>query len=267
VCADANDPNNQFELVRRPGDDFLPTTGDFVTVSGVSPPANPRAIEVTEWKEHVPAEGRRNVGGTDENGRRLREAGKTGTRTAAALVIRFTDANGNVIGMSDAARDTLKSDVTYMLFTDQKEMWETCSYNQITLAGDGTDVFHADVPQKCTSELVQSSTSPCTQTYDLSLACGTAEYYGFPRAAWKALEGVAAKSSYQHSVVVFDKAGGGSKCNWYAMGNVGCSGTNCYSWIPNTNANKIISYFHELGHNIHLVRCFSNIRIFSLISF
>ena len=36
------------------------------------------------------------------------------------------------------------------------------------------------------------------------------------------------------------------------MGNTGCSGSYCYSWIPHSYADKVQDYLHEIGHNLNL---------------
>ena len=34
------------------------------------------------------------------------------------------------------------------------------------------------------------------------------------------------------------------------MGNVGCSASYCFSWIPTSWAHKVADYMHEMGHNL-----------------
>ncbi|CAE7224237.1 unnamed protein product, partial [Symbiodinium natans] len=193
------------------------------------------------------------------------------TRTAAVLMIRFLDASGNLIPSSMDTAEERKSfaigvnNSLYGIFDHASRKtnagtWHDCSYGKLQLQfdtdqaendlasdvpGEGADIFYADVPIVCDT----ATDSNCPSNYDSTSSCSSSEYYGWPRYAFKSRPELV-KSNWQHWVVIFPRDI--VNCNFVGLGNVGCSSSYCYSWIPHDYSTKIQDYTHELGHNLGL---------------
>ena len=249
-------------------------TGSIVTLRGSPGSVNPgrcRKLIVTAVDRVELPEGfsvRSNSGG-----RALQHTPKTGVRSAMMMIVRFTDAQGTLVGTlaNNDSRKSYAQTAAYKLFgttnglhstaadATHADMWSECSYGKLSLArnkdnalspgfssdfpGDANDVFYVDVPLKCTA-----GSGFCTCSFDLTTTCGPNEYYGFPEWAFNYLAANVpgfTKSTWQHWVIVFDSSS--NVCNFVGMGNTNCDGSYCYSWIPHTFANQAQDYTHELG--------------------
>ena len=208
-----------------------------------------------------------------KGGRALQHAAKTGIRSAMMMIVRFTDAQGTLVGTlaNNDSRKSYAQTAAYKLFGTKNgthtvaadathaDMWSECSYGKLSLArnkdnvlspgfssdfpGDANDVFYVDVPLQCTA-----GSGLCTDTYNLTAACGPDEYYGFPKYAFAYLTANVpgfTKSTWQHWVVIFDSSS--NACNFVGMGNTDCTGSYCYAWIPHDYAHQAQDYVHELG--------------------
>jgi hypothetical protein len=119
-----------------------------------------------------------------------------------------------------------------------ESMFEGCSYGNAIFDRQHVTVLPEPVPL------------PCTGLTDPSIAC---DYEQWAQAAdqWLATNRGGGASDYVHRIYVLPN--NIPSCTWGGLGWVGCAklGT-CKLWIKGEMADKAMTYFHELGHNIGL---------------
>jgi len=265
ACID-QDKGEFIDLELKPGTGHL-TTGTLVEISGT------RTINGKGKADTIHVEKLENLNppgqGGPQSGRQLiAHTPYTGVRTAIVLILRFTNSSGNVLGKTVDQLNTLAQTVNNTLFGVYSDhslkthagTWSECSYGKLSLAYDvdgvvndfpnsKSDIFYVDVPQDCTAGV-----GHCTKTYTTGTACTSNEYYGWPEYAlnWLTVNKSGFdRNKWQHKIVIFDTSVG-VNCNFVGMGNVGCTSSYCYTWIPDTYAHQPQDYTHELGHNIDL---------------
>ncbi|CAJ1440022.1 unnamed protein product [Effrenium voratum] len=262
-------PGGDLELDLRGARGFKALTGDKATVRGYR--EGRRKLRVNSF-EVRPGRGRgRGHGPKGPNSPSLLQS--TGVRTAAVLMIRWLDAAGNLIpsAMDTAAeRQSFAVGVNNSLYGDfdssvrktHASTWKECSYGQLELdfdvdgaandldqdiSGEGADIFYADIPITCDT----ATDALCPSNYDAANSCTGTEYYGWPRYAFNLFAQTKpgfSRSNWQHWILIFPRDV--INCNFIGLGNVGCSSSYCYSWIPTDYSAKHQDYTHELGHNL-----------------
>eukprot|EP00928_Gymnodinium_smaydae_P043063 TRINITY_DN28938_c0_g2_i2.p1 TRINITY_DN28938_c0_g2~~TRINITY_DN28938_c0_g2_i2.p1 ORF type:complete len:646 (+),score=79.93 TRINITY_DN28938_c0_g2_i2:129-2066(+) len=248
---------------------FHPLTGDRVAVRGIAVGRRDLLVRNFTMKERSRAN-RKGPRPRPKGARKLQASPEL--RSVAVLVLRFLDGNGNLVASSTGTADERKAvaatvnTTLYGVFDNGAQkthagLWSECSWGQLSLDfdvdgqandfaedfggfGAGADIFYADVPLQCSAALDPF----CASDYDSANSCSNAEYYGWPRYAFNKY-GIS-KQDWQHWVVVFPSDI--VACKFVGMGNVGCSASYCYSWIPVKYAHQVQDYVHELGHNLGL---------------
>eukprot|EP00457_Paulinella_chromatophora_P000113 gb/GEZN01000113.1/.p1 GENE.gb/GEZN01000113.1/~~gb/GEZN01000113.1/.p1 ORF type:complete len:1515 (-),score=132.07 gb/GEZN01000113.1/:2359-6903(-) len=240
-------------------------TGDKVVLKGKKTKknkANVLVVEKMNIKDRNNNEGKSTNGHGKQQGRR-RTQGAIIVRTVMIMVLRFVSTAGSndYISPNGVTHDGMMAQALGTLAGNTNslaDIWSRCSFGNLqanfngTLVGDysaspSTAAYYVNVPTKCISGV-----GDCTNTYDTTQSCGSAEYYGVPQYALQFLErtkGIS-RHNWQHKVVVHDKS---SACfNWLGLGNVGCDYWYCYSWYPMDYLFTAELFAHEMGHNLGL---------------
>lgn len=240
-------------------------TGDTANVTGDFQPDG--KLRVKHYKRNS-----REHGNGDGMGMGMNKAGAT-VRSAAVIILRIVKSDGTYVSGTDVPNTiaTTVNNTLFGVFSPSSHptlagLWNSCSLGQLSLnfdvdkkvnslAGTGADIFYVDIPFTCTT-----SDPYCTTAYDSS-KCTSNENYGWPQYAFNKLAATVGfvKSTWQHHVLIWPSGSGEMGCNFVGMGNIGCSSSYCYSWIPSSYANQPQDFAHEMGHNLGLPHAGSNL--------
>lgn len=192
----------------------------------------------------------------------------TSVRKVMVVILQIQKSDGTfVLGTDPSVSQALAATVNNTLFGTYDPsvkktlagLWNTCSYNKLSMAydvdgvendliGSQADIFIVTVPYACTM-----SVGFCSRTYN-SATCSSNgnEYYGWAETATNILlsRGIQ-KSQWQHWVHIYPRASD-MGCQFVGSGSVGCSTSFCNVWVGHDYANQIQNFGHEMGHNLGL---------------
>eukprot|EP00808_Paulinella_micropora_P011920 g13953.t1 len=248
-----------FDMDKEHGVADMPETGDIVIVKGKKDP-NDKSQKTLRLEGITKVRGPKDkeppqVAQGGPNRRRRMQAVSV-TRTAMVLILHWKG-EGTTINNVTKSSMTATAVLSLLNATNSiKDMWKYCTFNSyflnlnvIATPGNATDstldIYHVDVPAICDPAV----DSKCPAAYNVDVCSGGLQ--GLYDTVGYAMNTLGfSRSSWQHVIVVHPKR---TACwNWGGLGNVGCSGIYCNTWIPDSSNRVVSTHAHELGHNFGL---------------